>query len=458
MRIVVSGATGLLGRALTSKLIENGDSVAVLTRNVQKAKEVLPLGIDVFHWDPSALVPPSESLEGGQAVVHLTGETIQGRWTKTKKDRILQSREMSTCNLVSAISAMETPPLRVVSASAVGYYGDRGNEKLTESSKRGEGFLSDVVGVWEGRLEPLSGSGININHLRLGVILSEYGGALKQMVLPWRLGLGVKIGDGSQWWPWIHIDDAVGLIEHALKGDMLGGPVNAVAPEQVTQTEFANALARALGRPRIFRVPEFLIRALIGEMSCELTASRRVVVSDTSYKYRFPSLDKALRNLLPQGRDKNHGLKIFQTEMQVDAPIDTVFDFFANPANLEEITPPWLNFKVMSPQSLDIGFGTIIDYRLHLHRVPVTWQSQITEWDPPRRFVDVQNKGPYRHWEHIHEFTSYEGRTLVRDSVKYKVPGGSMVDKLLVRRDLERIFAYRQRKLRELLVVKPMVS
>ena len=236
-----------------------------------------------------------------------------------------------------------------------GYYGDRGNEKLTESSKRGEGFLSDVVGVWEGRLEPLSGSGININHLRLGVILSEYGGALKQMVLPWRLGLGVKIGDGSQWWPWIHIDDAVGLIEHALKGDMLGGPVNAVAPEQVTQTEFANALARALGRPRIFRVPEFLIRALIGEMSCELTASRRVVDSDTSYKYRFPSLDKALRNLLPQGRDKNHGLKIFQTEMQVDAPIDTVFDFFANPANLEEITPPWLNFKVMSPQSLDLS-------------------------------------------------------------------------------------------------------
>ena len=144
--------------------------------------------------------------------------------------------------------------------------------------------------------------------------------------------------------------------------------------------------------------------------------------------------------------------------MQVDAPIDKVFDFFADPANLEEITPSWLNFKVMSPQSLDIGFGTIIDYRLHLHRVPVTWQSQITEWDPPRRFVDVQNKGPYRHWEHTHEFTPYEGRTLVRDSVKYEVPGGFMVDKLLVRRDLERIFAYRQRKLRELLDAKPMDS
>ena len=456
MRILVSGGTGLLGQALISQLVADGDSVAVLTRDVQKAKEILPLGVDVFHWDPSALVAPPESLEGSQAVVHLTGETIQGRWTKTKKDRILQSREMSTCNLVSAISTMETPPLKVVSASAVGYYGDRGNEKLTEYSKRGKGFLSDVVGVWEGRLEPLRGAGINITHLRLGVILSEYGGALKQMVLPWRLGLGVKIGDGSQWWPWIHIDDAVGLIEHTLKGHMLGGPVNAVAPEQVTQTEFANALAKALGRPRILRVTEFLIRALMGEMSCELTASRRVVNSDIDYEYRFPSLDKALRNLLPQGKVKTLGMRRFRTEMQVDAPIDKVFDFFADPTNLEEITPPWLNFTVMSPQPLDIGFGTIIDYRLHLHRVPVTWQSQIIEWDPPRRFVDVQNKGPYHHWEHTHEFTSYEGRTLIRDSVNYKVPGGFIVDKLFVRRDLERIFSYRQRILRELLAAKPM--
>ncbi len=456
MRILVTGATGLLGRALISQLALDGESIAVLTRNVQKAKDIFPLNVDVFHWDPYADAPPTESLAESEAVVHLIGETIQGRWDTRKKNRILNSRVMTTSNLVSAIRSMEKPPLRVVSASAVGYYGDRGDEQLTESSKRGEGFLSDVVGSWEQSLDPLSKVGISITPLRLGLILSQHGGALKRLMLPWRLGLGLKIGDGSQWWPWIHIDDAVGLIIHALKGRMPIGAVNAVAPEEVTQARFANALAEALSRPRILRVPEFLIRALMGEMCCELTSSRRAVSGNTRYEYRFPTLYQALANLVQPGGYNQHGLRIFQTEMWVDKPIDKVFDFFADPANLEEITPPWLNFKVISPQPLRIGLGATIDYRLHIHRVPITWQSEITEWNPPWRFVDVQNKGPYRHWRHTHEFKSSGDQTLVRDSVHYEVPGGSIVDRLFVRRDLERIFAYRQRKLDELLITRPI--
>ena len=449
MRIVITGATGLLGKALVSLLLANGDSVSALTRDVQSAKEILPLNVDVFYWDPSVGAPPPESLQGSDVIVHLAGESVQGRWSKTKKDRILQSRVFGTSNLVKALKAMERPPTRLVAASAVGYYGDRGDEKLTEFSKRGRGFLSDVVSSWERSLEPLSGSGISTIPLRFGLILSEKGGALKQLLLPWKFGLGSKIGTGSQWWPWIHIDDAVGLINHALKPDIPNGPINAVAPEVVTQTEFANALAKVLRRPRILRVPKFMTRIAIGEMSSELTSSRRATSSGIGYQYRFPTIEQALRDLIQRSRLSQNGMRQFQTESLVDKPIDKVFEFFADPGNLEELTPPWLNFKIASPQPLGIGLGAIIDYKLRVHRVPIIWQSEITRWDPPNLFVDLQNKGPYRHWEHTHEFRQSGERTLVRDTVSYKVPGGFIVDKLFVRRDIKRIFGYRQLKLKE---------
>ena len=257
MKIVVTGATGLLGKALVEQLTINGDSITVLTRNALKAKQVLPSNIDVFQWDPLSSPPPQESLEGSDAVVHLIGEPIQGRWTKRKKERIFRSRVTSTRNLVAAIKAMDAPPFKIVSASAVGYYGDQGDEKLTEFAGHGEGFLADVSVEWENSLSSLSDAGISITPLRLGLVLSNQGGVLKQLSFPWRLGLGVKIGAGLQWWPWIHIEDAIGLIHHALNGLMPHGPINAIAPEPVTQAEFAKELARVLHRPQIFRIPHF---------------------------------------------------------------------------------------------------------------------------------------------------------------------------------------------------------
>ena len=337
-----------------------------------------------------------------------------------------------------------------MSASAVGYYGDRGDEKLTEFAGHGEGFLADVSVEWENSLSSLSDAGISITPLRLGLVLSNQGGVLKQLSFPWRLGLGVKIGAGLQWWPWIHIEDAIGLIHHALNGLMPHGPINAIAPEPVTQAEFAKELARVLHRPQIFRIPQFFLRILLGEMSWELTASRLAVSRETGYTFRFNTLNVALNDLLPNGVLNQNGMKRYQTEMWVDAPIDKVFEFFSDPANLEQITPPWLNFKMMTHQPPSIGVGTIIDYRLRLRRIPISWQSEITEWNPPYRFVDVQNKGPYRHWAHTHEFETKNGGTLVKDTVDYKVPGGCIVDKLLVRRDLAHIFEYRQCQLRKI--------
>ena len=455
MKIVVTGGTGLIGKALVAQLVANGDSVSVLTRDASKARKILPLDAAVFQWNPESDNPPLECLEGSDALVNLIGEPIKGRWTKRKKLLIHRSRTVSIRNLAAALTTMDNPPHRFISASAVGYYGDRGDDELTETSGPGEGFLSEVVQAWEDGLEPLRDAGISVTPLRLGLVLSNDGGVLKQLLFPWLLGLGVKIGDGLQWWPWIHIEDAVALIDRALKGRIPIGPVNAVAPEQVTQIEFANTLAKVLNRPRMFTLPKFVIQCLLGEMAFELTASRRAVTCDSGYEYRFPTLDLAMQDLLSTGGSKRNGLRRYQTEMSVNATIYEVFDFFSDPGNLEQITPPWLNFKMMTPQPLTIGFGTIIDYRLRLHRIPITWQSEITEWDPPQRFVDVQNTGPYSHWTHTHEFKESEGRTIVRDTVYYAVPGGSMVDRLFVRKDLDRIFLYRQCKLRELFSMTP---
>ena len=451
MRIVVTGATGLIGRNLVAKLVANGDSVAVLTRNSSKATKVFPPDVEIYQWDSNSDSFPLESLNASDAIVHLIGEPIKGRWTKNKKLQILQSRVDSTKSLVTALTTLDNPPLKVIMASAVGYYGDRGDEELTDSSTRGEGFLADVSEAWESASHPLTNAGISVISLRLGLVLSSQGGALKELLLPWSLGLGTKIGDGAQWWPWIHIEDVVGLIGYALSGHIAGGPINAVAPESVTQLQFAKELARVLHRPQILRIPKPILRVLMGEVSWELIASRRAINTGTGYDYRYPTLKLALQNLLPDGKRKRNGVRRYQTEMWVDAPIDKVFEFFSNPANLEQITPPWLKFKMVQPQYLSIGSGTIIDYRLRLHGIPITWQSEITEWNPPYHFTDVQRKGPYRHWVHTHEFNEAGTGTFIRDSVDYKVPGGYLVDRIFVRKDIERIFKYRKSKLRELM-------
>ena len=307
MRVVVTGATGLLGKALISQLIINGDSVAVLTRNVQHAKKVLPLNVDVFHWNPSKCMPPMESLQHSDVVVHLAGESVQGRWTKTKKDRILQSRVLGTSNLVSALKSMENPPTKMVSASAVGYYGDRGDELLDESAVLGDGFLPEVCQVWEDAVGPARDKGIRVVHLRIGIVLTPLGGALKQMLLPFRLGVGGVLGTGSQYMSWVALDDLFYIIIYSLTNNSLIGQVNAVAPQAVTNRQFTKALGSVLNRPTILPAPAFALRLVLGEMAeALLVASTRVdpaVLREAGgFDFSYPDLESSLRHVL--GRDR----------------------------------------------------------------------------------------------------------------------------------------------------------
>ena len=259
---------------------------------------------------------PRELVSGFDAVIHLSGENIAGRWTESKKKLIRTSRVVSTNNLSQALANSGKPPKTFICASAIGYYGNRGEEILDEEAPSGDGFLSEVCREWERATRPAANAGIRTVNLRIGVVLARNGGALKQMLLPFRLGLGGKIGDGCQWWSWIHIDDLVSAVNHIMQATVsttnvesrasspghLSGPVNMVSPNPVTCADFTKTLARLLNRPAMLAVPAFAARLAFGEMADEgLLASTRVTprnLIESGFEFRFPDLTAALRDLL----------------------------------------------------------------------------------------------------------------------------------------------------------------
>jgi hypothetical protein len=296
MHVVVSGSRGLVGSALVPFLTTGGHRVTRLVRGE-------PAGPDETAWDPARGLVDASRLDGVDAVVHLAGENIAaGRWTPARKAEIRRSRVDGTRALCEALARLPNPPRVLVSASAVGYYGDRGAEVLTEESGPGNGFLTEVCREWEAATAPASRAGIRVVTLRFGMVLSPCGGALRKLLLPFRLGVGGRLGDGRQFTSWIALDDAVGAIHHALCEESVRGPVNAVAPGPVSNAEFTRALARLLRRPALLPVPAFAARLAFGEMAdALLLAGARVLparLQASGYRFRFPELEGALRHLL----------------------------------------------------------------------------------------------------------------------------------------------------------------
>ncbi|MGA3323067.1 MAG: TIGR01777 family oxidoreductase [Terriglobia bacterium] len=296
MRILLTGSSGLIGHALLTFLTADGHKVVRLTRSKSHAS-----GRHVT-WDPDAGTIDADDLEDFDAVVHLAGETIVGRWTPEKKARILESRVKGTQLLCETLAHLRDRPLVLVSASAVGYYGDRGDEVLDEESSAGSLYLSEVTKAWEAATEPAGRHGIRVVNLRIGFVLSKAGGGLATMLWPFKLGIGGRVGSGRQYLSWIAIDDVVGAVSHAILSDALRGPVNAVAPHPVTNREFTKTLGRVLWRPTIFPLPVFAAHLVMGELADNLLlASARVEPARllaTGYEFRFPQLKGALRHVL----------------------------------------------------------------------------------------------------------------------------------------------------------------
>ena len=301
MKIIVSGASGLVGSALVPALGAGGHQVTALVR--RESKQRAHADVAEVEWDPNAGQLDAARLVGHDAAVHLAGESVTGgRWTAEKKRRIRESRVRSTRLLAETLARLQTRPRVLVCASAVGYYGNRGAEVLTEASAPGTDFLSDVCREWEAAAEPARAAGIRVVHLRFGVVLSAEGGALAQMLTPFKLGIGGQLGSGAHYMSWLALDDAVGMIEHALADESLSGPVNAVAPQPVTNHEFTKTIGRVLGRPTLLPMPAFALRLALGEMADALLLSSARVepqrLAAAGYQFKYPQLEGALRHVL----------------------------------------------------------------------------------------------------------------------------------------------------------------
>lgn len=290
-KIAITGATGMIGRALLGSLKAQGYTTIPISRGAVEG------GI---RWDPTRGVLDPRALEGVEAFVHLAGENIAGaRWTNARKRELRDSRIAPTHLLAETLGRLSQPPTVLVSTSAVGIYGDRGDEQLDETSLLGTDFLATLAREWEEAADPARAAGIRVVHPRFGVVLSSTGGALARLLPPFRLGLGGPLGSGRQWMAWIAIADVVAMIEHLLARDDISGPVNGVAPQQVTNAEFGQTLGRVLHRPAIVPLPALALKLAFGEMAeATLLASQRVipgVLQSSGYEYRFPILDSALR-------------------------------------------------------------------------------------------------------------------------------------------------------------------
>ncbi|HSX12797.1 MAG TPA: TIGR01777 family oxidoreductase [Chlamydiales bacterium] len=297
MRILVSGSRGLIGSSLTAFLTAEGHQVIRLVREKSSKQE------NAVYWNPQIGEANKEDFEGFDAMVHLAGENIfRFRWSKKKKETLFQSRCRDTWLLSQILTRLNLPPKIVISASAIGIYGDRGKETLTESSPPGRGFLADLCTKWEEATASIEARGSRVVHTRFGMVLSPEGGALKKMLGLFRWGLGGRIGSGDQFVSWIAIDDAIGAIYHCLISHELEGPVNVVAPHPVTNAQFTHTLAKLLHRPACFHIPRWVLRLILGEIADEVILPSAQVVPqkliETGYQFKFSELEPCLRSFL----------------------------------------------------------------------------------------------------------------------------------------------------------------
>ncbi|MBE0551946.1 MAG: TIGR01777 family protein [Ignavibacterium sp.] len=301
-RIIVTGATGLIGQKLVKDLIDRGDEVIVFSRNAEKAKSIFPRALECVEWNYRKPDLWKSKLENSDAVIHLAGINLfSKRWKDDFKKAVLESREVSTKNLVEVIKSCANKPEVFISASGVGYYGDCGETVLNENSSKGNDFLADVCEVWESESVNVEASGVRSVQVRTGLVLSPEDGALKQMLPAFKFFIGGPLGNGKQWSSWLHIDDIVGIYIYAIDNKNLSRAVNAASPNPVRMKEFANTLGKVLNRPSLFPVPKFVLKIVVGEAAEVVTASQRVDVKKllrSGYVFKFENLEDALRKLL----------------------------------------------------------------------------------------------------------------------------------------------------------------
>ena len=469
MRVAMTGATGFIGRAVAARLQRDRHRIVALVRSEGRARARLGADVETVSLDTDPTL--TAALEGCDAIVNLAGESIAGgRWTSSRRRVLRDSRVGVTARLVQALAAAPTRPRVLISASAVGYYGNRGAEIVNERSAAGTGFLAQLCQEWEAAAIEAERLGVRVVVLRTGVVLGRDGGALATMGPIFRLGLGGAVGPGTQYMPWIHLHDLADLVARALDDESIRGPANGVAPDAVTNRAFAAALARALHRPAMLPVPAFALKLAAGEAASMLLGSQRVdpaVPRERGFEFTFPTLAAALADVIDgvpvetgplrepvdaagseigarylAARRPRYELRM---TTRVAAPVMETFSFFSKAENLGMLTPSAMGFSIAGPPPA-IGEDAAIDYRLRVGLIPIRWRSRIVTWRPGVRFVDLQERGPYHAWWHEHAFRDEGSTTVMEDRVCYAPPLGALgrlVNRWFVEPTLRRVFRYR---------------
>ncbi len=452
MHILLTGATGFIGQTLARELFKDGHHLTIASRRANAlAAGDWGMPTEFLQWDPATEpFPDSISIDTFDVVIHLLGESVaDGAWTPEKKRRIYDSRIASTQHLGAAIAQRKTPLPCFIMASAIGFYPFDEPRSYDESAAPGSHFLATVCRDWEAAgaaIKPVD----RTVYLRIGVVLGADGGALDAMRPAFETGAGGPLGAGQQLMSWIHRDDLVRIIQTALKDERYRGAINCVAPQPVSNKDFSRALGRALGRPAAIPVPASLLRLALGEKATLVLGSQAILpqkLSSLGFKYQYPELDQALAEACNHTVQYPMACRRYSAVQFVPRPLPEVFAFFCDPYNLEKITPPLLSFKIKSISTTAVEQGTLIEYRLKVHGVPMHWRTRIEDWRVNEAFVDIQEAGPYRVWHHTHRFTAVPGGTLMEDLVRFKVPFGPLGDLFglpLVRRDVREIFRYRR--------------
>ena len=475
MQIVLTGATGFIGRALVLRLAREGHALTALVRDATAARGRLDAATAVVPLDDDAAV--RAAIAGADAVVNLAGEPLlDRRWTAARRARLRASRIELTARLVDAIAARATPLPVLVSASAVGWYGDRGDEFLDETAAPGDDFAATLCRDWEAAAEAARPHCGRVVRARIGVVVGGEGGAIAAMRRLFALGLGGPVGDGAAWVPWIHLDDCVEALVEACVEARLDGAVNVVAPEPVRNRELAAAVGAALGRRSWLPTPALAVRLALGARAAVVLGGQRVVpaaleASGFAWAWRDVRAavaealigDKASVAIAPVAAALPSSAYLaarppratLSTQTVIDRPLDEVFAFFCAAENLGAITPPDMGFDIVTPTPIAMEEGATIDYRIRASGVPMRWRTVIDAWEPPRagraRFVDSQARGPYACWWHEHRFEADGARTIMIDTVHYAAPLGplgAVADRVLVARELRRIFTHRGRAIR----------
>jgi len=441
-KILLVGGTGFVGMEVGLALARQGHELRVLTRQTPETIN-LAFPASVFQYDGENV--PDTALQHLDVIINFAGASIIDKhWSRRRKRVILESRT-KTAKMVREAAEKGNVPV-VIQTSAVGYYGDTDTKTADEDSKSGRDFLANTAKRWE-EASALGLKGTRTIVLRLGVVLGRTGGALPEMITPYVMGIGACLGKGRQYFSWIHIDDVCDIVSNAVDDETYSGVYNLVSPSYESYMDLHRYLAGFYKNFRTLKIPAIMLKLVLGQRAILFLASQKVApkrLAEQGYSFRFKTLQEAMYDLFDRSP---RNAAFIEVRQWVPAGLSEVWDFFSVEKNLEKMTPPYLNFHVDHISTDGVQDGSVIDYSLKLHGIPIKWRSKIIDFQPKKSFRDIQLKGPYKIWDHEHKFEEIGQGTLIEDFVKFRLPFGFLGHLggfLFVRRDVRSIFAFRK--------------